>query len=139
MGTSLTKGRTSMPGPDRGRKEFRRGSQRNGVSGTASALPGRSICYSTDTGAQQMNQARQRKRASASKCPALDRAREHYGRRAWANAYQAFLLADQETTLTAEDIELLAMAAYLIGRDEDYLTALERAYHANDDAGQPLR
>jgi DNA-binding CsgD family transcriptional regulator len=86
-----------------------------------------------------MNQARQPKRAAASKCPALDRAREHYGRRAWANAYQAFLLADQETTLTAEDIELLAMAAYLIGRDEDYLTALERAYHAHDDAGQPLR
>ena len=78
-----------------------------------------------------MNQARQRKRASASKCPALDRAREHYGQRAWADAYQAFLLAEQETPLAAEDLELLAMAAYLTGRDDDYLTALERAYHAH--------
>ena len=81
-----------------------------------------------------MNQAP--KRAVASKCPALDRARELYGRRAWASAYQAFLLAEQETTLAAEDIELLAMAAYLTGRDEDYLGALERAYHAHCDAGQ---
>ena len=41
-----------------------------------------------------MNQAHQPKRAV--KCPALDRAREHYERRAWAQAYQAFLLAEQE-------------------------------------------
>jgi DNA-binding CsgD family transcriptional regulator len=84
-----------------------------------------------------MNQAHQPKRAV--KCPALDRAREHYARRAWAQAHQAFLLAERETALTAEDIELLAMAAYLTGRDEDYLTALERSYHAYCDACQPLR
>jgi DNA-binding CsgD family transcriptional regulator len=76
------------------------------------------------------------KRAVAGKCPALDRAREQYGHRAWASAYQAFLRADHEIALAAEDIELLAMAAYLIGRDEDYLAALERAYHAHCDAGQ---
>jgi DNA-binding CsgD family transcriptional regulator/tetratricopeptide (TPR) repeat protein len=84
-----------------------------------------------------MNQAP--KRAAASKCPALDRAREQYGQRTWASAYQSFLLAEQETTLAAEDIELLAMAAYLTGRDEDYLAALERAYHAHSDAGQFIR
>jgi len=84
-----------------------------------------------------MNQARQPKRAR--KCPALDRAREFYGRRAWADAYQAFLRAEHETTLAAEDIDLLALAAYFTGRDEDYLAALERAYHAYCDAGQPLR
>jgi len=86
-----------------------------------------------------MNQARQRKRTIASKCPAVDRAREHYGQRAWASAYEAFLLAEQEATLAAEDIELLAMAAYLTGRDEDYLAALERAYHAHCDAGRSRR
>ena len=86
-----------------------------------------------------MNQARQRKRAVASKCPALERARGHYGRRAWASAYEAFILAEQETKLAAEDLELLAMAAYLTGRDEDYLAALERAYHAHCDAGQVHR
>ena len=122
-----------MPGADRGRKEFRRGSRRERCvwHGRTGALPARHICYSPDTGAQPMNQARQRKRASASKCPAVDRARDHYGRRAWANAYEAFLLAEHEATLAAEDIELLAMAAYLTGRDEDYLTALERAFHAS--------
>jgi DNA-binding CsgD family transcriptional regulator len=83
-----------------------------------------------------MNQARPRKRASASKCPALDRAREHHGRRAWANAYDAFLLAEHDAPLSAEDIELLATAAYLTGRDENYLAALERAFHAYSDAGQ---
>jgi DNA-binding CsgD family transcriptional regulator len=86
-----------------------------------------------------MDQAPQRKGIVASKCPAVDRAREHYDRRAWASAYQAFLLAEQEATLAAEDIELLAMAAYLTGRDEDYLTALERTYHAYCDAGQSQR
>jgi DNA-binding CsgD family transcriptional regulator len=86
-----------------------------------------------------MNQARQPKRAAASKCPALDRARDLYDRRAWADAYQAFLRAEQETVLTAEDIELLALSACMTGRGQDYLHALERAYHAYDDAGQPLR
>jgi DNA-binding CsgD family transcriptional regulator len=83
-----------------------------------------------------MNQAPRRKRAVAGKCPALDRAREFYARHAWADAYQAFLRAEHESALTAEDIELLAMAAYLTGRDDDYLAALERAYHAHRGAGQ---
>ena len=69
----------------------------------------------------------------------LDRARRSYGQRAWADAYQAFLLADQETPLEAEDLELLAMAAYLIGRDDEYLRTLERAYNAHVNAGQCAR
>ena len=85
-----------------------------------------------------MNQVRQPKRA-VSKCPALDRARDQYGQRAWANAHQAFLLADQETPLAAEDLELLALAAYLVGRDEDYLDTLERAYHAHCEIHQHRR
>ena len=64
----------------------------------------------------------------------LDRAREHYQHRAWTDAYQAFLRADQETPLAAEDLERLAMAAYLVGRDADYLNTLERAYNAHRDA-----
>ena len=80
-----------------------------------------------------------RKRVVAGQRDELDRARRSFEQRAWADAYQAFLLAEQGSTLTAEDIELLAMAAYLTGRDEDYLTALERAYHAYCDAGQVMR
>jgi hypothetical protein len=48
----------------------------------------------------------------------LERGREYYGRRAWADAYRSLALADQAAPLGGEDLELLAMAAYLIGRDE---------------------
>jgi DNA-binding CsgD family transcriptional regulator len=81
----------------------------------------------------------QPKRVGASKRPELLRARQHYQRHVWSDAYQAFLLADRDTPLAAEDLERLAMAAYLVGRDEEYLQALERAYNAHRDAGQFLR
>jgi DNA-binding CsgD family transcriptional regulator len=69
----------------------------------------------------------------------LDRARRSYGQRAWADAYQAFSFADQEKLLEAEDLELLAMTAYLVGRDDEYLRTLERAYNAHNNAGQCAR
>ena len=75
----------------------------------------------------------------AGKVGKLDRARRSYGQRAWTDAYQAFLFADQEALLAAEDLELLAMAAYLVGRDDEYLRTLERAYKAHLDAGQCAR
>jgi DNA-binding CsgD family transcriptional regulator/tetratricopeptide (TPR) repeat protein len=81
----------------------------------------------------------QARRPAATKRDKLERARRHYKQRAWTNACQAFLVADQETPLAAEDLELLAMAAYLAGRDKDYLEALERAHNAHRDTGQRLR
>lgn len=69
----------------------------------------------------------------------IDRSRRLFGQRAWADAYQAFLLADQETPLEAEDLERFAMAAYLVGRDDEYLKTLERAYNAHVSAGQSAR
>jgi DNA-binding CsgD family transcriptional regulator len=69
----------------------------------------------------------------------LDQARRSYGERAWEKAFEAFSRADQESTLGAEDLERLALAAYLIGRDDDYLVTLERAYNAHLDAGQCAR
>jgi DNA-binding CsgD family transcriptional regulator len=69
----------------------------------------------------------------------LERGREHYGRRAWADAYESLTLANRAAPLTGEDLELLAMAAYLIGRDEDYLSALDRAHQAHLDAGRGVR
>jgi predicted oxidoreductase len=50
---------------------------------------------------------------------ALDRARESYGRLAWSDAYAQFAAADQESSLEPADLELLATAAYLLGRDDD--------------------
>lgn len=70
---------------------------------------------------------------------ALARGREHYERRRWAAAYRALSLADRATVLDVEDIERLALSAYLVGRDDDYLGALERAHRAHLAAGDALR
>jgi DNA-binding CsgD family transcriptional regulator/tetratricopeptide (TPR) repeat protein len=79
------------------------------------------------------------KPARASKRDALDRARECYRLRAWAEAFEILSRADRETPLEAEDLDRLAMTAYLIGRDDDYLRTLERAYNAHVNAGQCAR
>lgn len=60
----------------------------------------------------------------------LERGRRCCERHAWADAYQALSLADKVAPLEAEDLERLAMSAHLIGRDDEYLRTLERAYHA---------
>ncbi|HYN52778.1 MAG TPA: LuxR C-terminal-related transcriptional regulator, partial [Thermoleophilaceae bacterium] len=46
--------------------------------------------------------------------------------------------ADKATSLGAEDLELLATSAYMLGRDDDYLSGIERAHHAYLDAGGTL-
>jgi DNA-binding NarL/FixJ family response regulator len=69
----------------------------------------------------------------------LERGRECYGRQAWARAFEALTAADQAASLGAEDLERLAMSAYLIGLDDDYLKALERAHDAHVRAGELLR
>jgi DNA-binding CsgD family transcriptional regulator len=65
--------------------------------------------------------------------------RKHYEQRAWLDAYRELSLADRETSLGAEDLERLAMAAYLAGRDDEYLRILERAHNAHIGAGQCAR
>jgi DNA-binding CsgD family transcriptional regulator len=62
--------------------------------------------------------------------------REAYEERAWDDAYRRLSKADEVAPLGVEDLERLAMSAYLAGRDEDYLRALERAHHAYLDAGR---
>lgn len=69
----------------------------------------------------------------------LERGRESYRRRAWGDAYRSLSLADQLTPLAVEDLERLAVSAYLIGRDDDYLKALDRAHHAYLDASENVR
>ncbi len=69
----------------------------------------------------------------------LERGRECHRRRAWSDAYQSLLLADQVASLGVEDLERLAISAYLIGRDDDFLRALDRAHHVYLDAGEDAR
>jgi len=69
----------------------------------------------------------------------LGRGREFYARRAWVDAYKSLSHADQATPLGAEDLNLLATSAYMLGRDDDYLTGLERAHRAYLDGGEAVR
>ena len=54
------------------------------------------------------------------------------------DAYKLLSHADQAAPLGAEDLELLATAAFMIGREDDCLSSLERAYHVYLDAGEAL-
>jgi ATP/maltotriose-dependent transcriptional regulator MalT len=69
----------------------------------------------------------------------LDRARELYAQRAWCNAHAALSAVDRREPLTAADLERLATAAYMIGRQEEYFAVLGRAHRAYLDAGDGLR
>lgn len=65
---------------------------------------------------------------------ALRRGRELCERGAWSDAFESLSIADGETPLGPADLERLATAAYVIGRDEDYTSTLDRAHRAYLDA-----
>jgi len=69
----------------------------------------------------------------------LARGRGAAGRLAWADAYTALSLADRSSSLAGEDLELLATAAYLLGRVEDCLRALQRAQQLHAERGDRRR
>ena len=70
---------------------------------------------------------------------ALDRARDAYARRAWLEAHEAFSRADDGGALEAEDLELLAMAKLMLGRDDEAIAILERAHHRYLERGETQR
>jgi DNA-binding NarL/FixJ family response regulator len=59
---------------------------------------------------------------------ALDRARDSFARHAWAEAYAQLAALDRGSPLAPADLERLAMAAFLVGRDQDSLDAWSRAF-----------
>jgi DNA-binding CsgD family transcriptional regulator len=67
----------------------------------------------------------------------LLRARAAYDRRDWLAAYGG-LTQVGSVELTAEDYARLATAAYLVGRRNDCIQALQRAYQAHVDSGAVL-
>ena len=69
----------------------------------------------------------------------LARGREAAGRLAWADAYTALSLADRSSSLAGKDLELLATAAYLLGRVNDCLRALQRAQQLHAERGDLRR
>ena len=70
---------------------------------------------------------------------ALMQGREAARRLAWSDAYTALSLADSSSPLAAEDLELLATAALLLGHVEDGLRALQRVHQWHAEGGDPRR
>ena len=64
----------------------------------------------------------------------LQRAREAFDRRDWVAAYEGLSAAGSDALLAA-DFADLATAAFLVGRHNDCIQALQRAYQAHLDAG----
>jgi DNA-binding CsgD family transcriptional regulator/tetratricopeptide (TPR) repeat protein len=60
---------------------------------------------------------------------ALGRGRVSAGRHAWADAYAELSAADRQAPLGAADLERLALAAFLLGREDDGDDAGARAFH----------
>ena len=65
----------------------------------------------------------------------LERGRWSYAGGAWQDAFEALSAAGRAAPLGPEDLELLARAGYMLGRDDDYVDGLERAHRAHLDAG----
>jgi DNA-binding CsgD family transcriptional regulator len=73
---------------------------------------------------------------------ALNLGRASFGRRAWRDAYAHLSAADHDAPLEPEDLERLAMAAHLIGRDVESADVWARAHQAfvsRGDAEQAAR
>src|SRR5262245_5007466 len=69
----------------------------------------------------------------------VERGRRAYARRAWRDAYDLLSQADRAHALLPVDLERLATAAFLIGREEEFDRALQRAHGAYRDAGEGRR
>ncbi len=69
----------------------------------------------------------------------LERGRKSFATSAWLDAYESMSRADRSTALGADDLELLATSAYMLGRDDEWALALERAYQAHVDGAATQR
>jgi DNA-binding CsgD family transcriptional regulator len=69
----------------------------------------------------------------------LDRGRELFGRPTWSDAFAELSAADREAGLQLEDLERLAVAAYLVGADRDSDDAWLRAHHECLRRGDQVR
>jgi ATP/maltotriose-dependent transcriptional regulator MalT len=69
----------------------------------------------------------------------LARGRESYARSAWTDAYELLSRAERAAPLSGADLELLATAAHMLGRVDEWLPLLERAHHTYVDEGEMPR
>jgi DNA-binding CsgD family transcriptional regulator len=65
----------------------------------------------------------------------LEHGRACYARRAWSDAYDALARADRAAPLGVDDLDRLATAAYLTGREVEFQQVLERLYRDHVASG----
>jgi ATP/maltotriose-dependent transcriptional regulator MalT len=69
----------------------------------------------------------------------LDEGRAAFGRRAWGDAHARLSAADEVSPLGIDDLERLAVTAYLVGKDAESLEAWTRAHQLCLDQADPRR
>jgi ATP/maltotriose-dependent transcriptional regulator MalT len=69
----------------------------------------------------------------------LEHGRGCYERRSWDEAYRALTCADGTARLDVDDLDRLATAAYLTGREVEFHHILERLYRAHVASGNRAR
>ena len=69
----------------------------------------------------------------------VDAGRASFRRQAWADAFARLSSADRESALEPADLERLAVAGYLLGRDSESARAWARAASALEDRGEEQR
>lgn len=79
--------------------------------------------------------ARPRQRTRREHSADLERGREAYARRSWAQAFEAFSAAEAAGPLGVADLECQAWSAVLLGRDDAFLAILERLHDLCAEAG----
>lgn len=73
--------------------------------------------------------------SDGSRPPALERGRAAYERREWRTAYESLSAVADDEAVSAGDLWRLAMSAFLVGEDDVFVDALERAFRLQSDAG----
>jgi len=68
----------------------------------------------------------------------LERAREAYARREWLEAYESLTAAERQAALDARDAALLATCAFMLGRDDESVTWLERGHQRYLEGGDTI-
>jgi len=69
----------------------------------------------------------------------IERGRKAFAARAWGEAHAQLARAADRAPLEGNELELLATSAYMLGRQEEWTSTLERAHHAHLGAGESLR
>lgn len=67
---------------------------------------------------------------------AVERGRTAFSFQQWGEAYSQLSAADREAPLAPDDLDRLATASYLVGKEADSVAAWTRAYHELLDRGE---